>query len=176
MFALSLRRVALPFLGLSLSVLTLAGIAAAQYPPAVGSGQVSRSTLKRCQCTQFTGDGFVPGERVTVTDNGKVVATVTVGRDGAFRVKVCFDERTAEGRHELRGAGASRAVSSVADVRGDTCFARDDEVHAGTFDRIPTTGTGIAIPALLTGFGAVTTGSAALYAARRRRRAAWQPS
>jgi hypothetical protein len=114
--------------------------AAAQYPPVVGNGRVTRSEVKQCQCTQFSGDGFEPGTTITVYDkpaNGaeRVVATVTADNKGGFKVKVCFDEKSPEGEHTLiaRGIQAggedAREVRATVRVEGTSCFGKGDEVH-----------------------------------------------
>jgi len=128
--------------GILLLTLTLgtAVPAAAQYPPVVGNGRVTRSEVKQCQCTQFSGDGFEPGTTITVVDRGpngaeRVVATVTADDRGGFKVKVCFDEKSQEGRHTLiaRGIEAggedAREVRATVQVEGTTCFGKGDEVH-----------------------------------------------
>lgn len=111
----------------------------AQYPPTVGNGRVTRSEVKQCQCTLFSGDGFLPGTTVTVTDRGptgapKVVATVTADSKGGFKVKVCFDEKSVPGKHTLaaKGTGADgkpREVRATVTVDGSVCFGKGDEVH-----------------------------------------------
>lgn len=128
--------------GILLLTLTLgtAVPATAQYPPVVGNGRVTRSEVKQCQCTQFSGDGFEPGTTITVIDrspNGaeRVVATVTADDRGGFKVKVCFDEKSQEGQHTLvaRGIEAggedAREVRATVQVEGTTCFGKGDEVH-----------------------------------------------
>lgn len=126
--------------GILLLTLTALGGAAAhaQYPPTVGAGRVTRSDLKQCQCTQFSGDGFTPGTPVTVVDRGPdgiehVVATVTADDKGGFKVKVCFDSTSAEGTHTLvaRGTDAAGAHEDRATVTvgGSVCNSRADEVH-----------------------------------------------
>lgn len=128
--------------GILLLTLTLgtAVPAAAQYPPVVGNGRVTRSEVKQCQCTQFSGDGFEPGTTITVVDRGpngaeRVVATVTADDKGGFKVKVCFDESSQEGRHTLiaRGIEAggedAREVRATVQVEGTACFGKGDEVH-----------------------------------------------
>lgn len=158
-------------------LLSFATAATAQYPPTVGNGAVNRSTVKQCQCVQFSGDGFEPGSQVTITDNGVVVARVTADSQGRFRHRVCFDERSAQGEHELRGSGTNpsggaHVVRAVVTVRGDTCFRRGDEVNdESEFREFPATGAGTTVPALLLGFGLVATGSGVVFLARRRRRA-----
>lgn len=114
-------------------------VAAAQYPPTVGNGRVTRSEVKQCQCTQFSGDGFAPGATVTILDRGptgpaKVVATVTADSKGGFKVRVCFDEKSAPGEHTLiaRGKqadGRQREVRANVRIEGTACFGDDDEVH-----------------------------------------------
>lgn len=149
----------------------------AQYPPTAGNGEVNRSTVKRCQCVLFSGDGFAPGSQVTITDNGVFVARVVADGRGRFRHRVCWDERQGEGRHDLLASGANvsggthEARASVI-VRGDTCFRRGDEIHDERFFRdFPRTGAGTTVPALLLGFGLVTAGSGIVFVARRRRTA-----
>jgi hypothetical protein len=193
-------------IGILMVVLTL-GVAAvpasAQYPPVVGNGRVTRSEVKQCQCTQFSGDGFEPGTVVTITDKGpkgpaRVVATVTADSRGEFRVKVCFDEKSAEGKHTLtatgtqRGGGA-REVRATVTVKGSVCFAKGDEVHnpnaiggedddeqgrggtdgdgptVGGVGALPRTGTGYVLPGLMLGFLLVATGTGVVHLTRRRR-------
>lgn len=155
-----------------------AGAANAQYPPTVGTGNVNRSTVKKCQCVIFSGDGFAPGSPVTITDNGRFVARVTADRRGTFRHRVCFDEKRAEGRHDLLAtgtnpSGGAHEVRATVFVRGDTCFRRGDEIHDESLWRdLPRTGAGSTVPALLLGFGLVTTGSGVLFVAKHRRRLA----
>ena len=129
-------------LGTLVLVLTLGAAvpaAQAQYPPTVGSGRVTRSELKQCQCTLFTGDGFEPGSSVLILDRGpdgiaRPLGTATVDHKGEFRFKACFDENDDEGTHRLlaRGTGANgapREVSATVRVEGTICFRKGDEVH-----------------------------------------------
>src|SRR3712207_5221173 len=117
-------------LGALLAVLVIGGAAPAwaQYPPTVGAGRVTRSTLKQCQCTQFSGDGFKPGSTVTIVDqhpdgSEHTIRTVVVDSKGSFKTKVCFDEHAPQGSHRLIGrgqdkAGNPREVHAVVVVRG----------------------------------------------------------
>ncbi len=127
--------------GILLLTLTAMGgsTAHAQYPPSVGAGRVTRSEVKQCQCTQFSGDGFTPGTPVTIVDrdpNGDehLVTTVTADDKGGFKVKVCFDDTSLEGEHTLvaRGTDAEGAHEDRATVTvsGTVCYGRNDEVHA----------------------------------------------
>jgi LPXTG-motif cell wall-anchored protein len=161
----------------------VATTAAAQYPPTVGAGRVSRSELKKCQCTQFSGDGFAPGSSVSVVDvrpdgSEHVVATVTADAKGEFRHKVCFDQASQEGTHTLvaRGtdsAGGAHEDRAVVVVKGTVCYGRDDEVHGTRFERgsggLPRTGSDVVLPALLLGLTLVVAGSGIVYTVRRRR-------
>jgi hypothetical protein len=111
----------------------------AQYPPTVGNGRVTRSELKKCQCTQFTGDGFQPGTEVTIVDKDPagiehVVGTATADNKGGFKIKVCFDEQAAQGDHTLiaRGAapgGGAHEDRATVHVEGTNCFGKGDEIH-----------------------------------------------
>lgn len=129
-------------LGILVLVLTLGAAvpaAQAQYPPTVGAGRVSRSQLKQCQCTLFTGDGFEPGSSVLILDRGpdgvtRPLGTATVGNNGTFRFKACFDEHDEQGTHTLIGRGtgsngAPREVRATVRVEGTICFRKGDEVH-----------------------------------------------
>lgn len=130
-------------LGTLVLVLTLGWMvpaAHAQYPPTVGAGRVSRSELKQCQCTLFTGDGFEPGSTVPIFDRGpdgvtRAIGSTTADNRGAFRFKVCFDEHDDEGTHTLigRGTGADgrpREVRATVRVQGNTCYRKGDEIHS----------------------------------------------
>lgn len=111
----------------------------AQYPPTVGNGRVTRSEVKQCQCVQFSGDGFEPGTTVTVVDRDaagleRVVGTATVDAKGGFKLRVCFDEQSAQGEHTLIGRGVqpdggAREVRATVTVEGTVCFSNADEVH-----------------------------------------------
>ena len=111
----------------------------AQYPPTVGSGRVTRSELKQCQCTQFSGDGFAPGTTVVVVDRGpdgveRTLGTATADERGRFRFKACLGENAAEGTHTLIGRGVNesggpREVSATVRVAGSVCFRKGDEMH-----------------------------------------------
>jgi LPXTG-motif cell wall-anchored protein len=174
-------------LGALVAVLVLAVGAApswAQYPPAVGAGKVTRSNLKQCQCTQFSGDGFAPGARIVITDTApdgsrKNVGTAVADGNGSFTIKVCFDENSPEGTHTLTGRGKGvdgkqREVHSTVVVKGSVCYKKGDEIHGERFERprgsggLPTTGSDSTIPALLLGFGLVVAGSGVVLVFRRR--------
>jgi LPXTG-motif cell wall-anchored protein len=156
--------------------------ALAQYPPTVGAGQVTRSTLKQCQCTQFSGSGFAPGSSVTIVDkypdgSEHTVRTVVADSKGRFKTKVCFDQNSPEGSHTLIARGTDSAGNAHEDravvvVDGSVCFKRGDEVHGDRFGRgeggLPRTGTSTTIPALLIGFGLVVAGSGVVMVLRRR--------
>jgi LPXTG-motif cell wall-anchored protein len=158
------------------------GSAFAQYPPSVGAGKVTRSTLARCQCTQFSGEGFKPGSSVTISDEGpsgnrRAVATVVADSKGRFTTKVCFDGTSEQGAHTLvaSGAGPDGAPhddTAVVTVQGSVCDRKGDEVHGDRFDRgeggLPRTGSNTTVPALLLGFGLVVAGSGVVLVFRRR--------
>lgn len=111
----------------------------ADYPPTVGAGRVSKSELKQCQCTQFSGEGFAPGAPVTIVDrwpDGTVhrVATVTADDKGGFHYKVCFDGTSPEGSHTLTASGTEPGGGAHEDsadvvVSGSACNGKNDEVH-----------------------------------------------
>jgi hypothetical protein len=132
-------RTAVGILLLTLGAFVAAPAAHAQYPPTVGAGRVSRSELKQCQCTQFSGEGFAPGTSVTVVDEQpgggeRVVTTVTADDKGGFKVKVCFDQTAPEGEHTLvaRGAGTDGGAHedrATVTVQGSVCNGKNDEVH-----------------------------------------------
>lgn len=125
---------------LAITLGTALPAAHAQYPPTVGSGRVTRSELKQCQCTQFSGSGFEPGTAVTIVDRGpngieRVVGTTTADAKGDFKFKVCFDEKSEQGSHTLiaRGidaeTGGAREVRATVHVEDTVCFKKGDEVH-----------------------------------------------
>lgn len=176
-------------LGALLAVLVIGGATPswAQYPPVVGAGRVTRSTLKQCQCTQFSGEGFKPGSTVTIVDrypdgSEHVVRTVVADSKGGFKTKVCFDEKSPQGSHTLIGRGvapdgSAREVHSVVVVNGSVCFKKGDEVHGDRFSRgdtggtdgeLPFSGSASTIPMLLLGFGLVVAGSGVVLVFRRR--------
>jgi LPXTG-motif cell wall-anchored protein len=156
--------------------------ALAQYPPSVGAGRVTRSAVRQCQCTQFSGEGFAPGSSVTVVDeypdgSRHAVATVVADSKGRFTAKVCFDDKSAQGAHTLIASGtdangAPHEDRAVVTVDGTNCFKQGDEVHGGRFDRgeggLPRTGSDTTVPALLLGFGLVVAGSGVVLVFRRR--------
>jgi LPXTG-motif cell wall-anchored protein len=171
------------------AVVALGGATApawAQYPPTVGAGKVTRSTVKQCQCTQFSGDGFAPGSPVTIVDqypdgSEHVVRTVVADSKGSFKTKVCFDQNSPQGRHTLIARGTDRQGNAHEDratvvVNGYICFQRGDEVHGDRFSRggdgdgsgLPRTGSATTVPALLLGFGLVVAGSGVVLVFRRR--------
>ncbi len=140
--------------------LALAPAASAQYPPTVGNGRVSRSSVGPGGCVTFTGDGFAPNTPVTVTDNNETVGTVTTSPTGTFSIEVCPEVL---GVHILRGTGktptgATRVVVAQVRVLGS---------------RLPSTGSAndtdqtVAIGASL-----VIAGAGAILVAQRRRRVA----
>jgi LPXTG-motif cell wall-anchored protein len=163
-------------------LVTGATAAFAQYPPSVGAGRVTRSAMKQCQCTTFSGDGFKPGSSVTITDeypdgSRHAVATVVADSKGRFTTKVCYDEKSAQGAHTLIASGTDANGNphedrAVVNVHGTTCFMQGDEVHGSRFDRgeggLPRTGTNTTVPALLLGFGLVVAGSGVVLVFRRR--------
>jgi hypothetical protein len=139
-----LVRTGIGILLLMLGALWVGPAAHAQYPPTVGAGRVSRSELKQCQCTLFSGDGFVPGTPVAIVDEGpdgtsRIVATVTADDKGGFKEKVCFDSASAQGGHTLvaqgtePGGGAHEDRASVT-VAGSVCNTKSDEVHPKVSD------------------------------------------
>ncbi|HEU0131834.1 MAG TPA: LPXTG cell wall anchor domain-containing protein [Mycobacteriales bacterium] len=157
--------------------------ALAQYPPSVGAGKVTRSELKQCQCTNFSGEGFAPGASITITDvypdgSRHVVQTVVADSKGGFKTKVCFDEHAPQGRHTLvargdaAGGKGKHEVRSDVTVAGSVCYQKGDEVHGTRFERgtggLPKTGSDTTVPALLLGFGLVVAGSGVVLVYRRR--------
>ncbi|HVF04200.1 MAG TPA: hypothetical protein VNA20_05115 [Frankiaceae bacterium] len=185
-------------LGTLVLVLTLGGTvpaAQAQYPPTVSAGRVSRSEVKQCQCTMFTGDGFAPNSSVAIYDRGpdgveEFLGTATTDNRGTFRFKACFDENDDQGSHTLIGRGTGvdgrpREVRATVDLEDSACVAKGDgpdgngngngpdtDVGAGRDNRgngLPRTGAEYVLPGLLLGFLLVVTGSGAVHIARRRR-------
>lgn len=137
--------------------LALGAPAQAQYEPEVGNGTVTKSQPKKGECITFSGDGFLPGTTVTITDNGANLGTATAGADGGFDFEYCA---SVLGVHILKGDGAdndggTRSVVATVTVLG-----------AG----LSVTGSGTTMPALLIGVGLVATGSGALAFGLRRRR------
>lgn len=170
----------------------------AQYPPTVGSGRVTRSEFKQCQCTQFSGEGFAPGSTVVVVDRGpdgkeRRLGTAVADAQGRFKFKACLDEHAAEGEHTLIGRGEQpdgkrREVRANVRVEGSVCYRQGDEVHGpnvvgGDDDeetpgggnggtggvKLPRTGADYVLPGLLLGFALVAMGTAVVHLTRRRR-------
>ena len=148
-------RSALGTVVLTLVLGTVAPAAHAQYPPTVGAGRVTRSDMKQCQCTQFSGDGFAPGSTVVVVDRGpdgieRPVGTTTADSKGEFKFKVCLDEKAPQGEHTLiaRGSapsGLPREVRANVRLDGSVCYRKGDEIHNpnvidGDEDEQPDTG------------------------------------
>lgn len=102
-------------------VLGPAALAAGPYPPpAAGSGTMDPGRIGQGECATFAGDGFAPGETVTITDNGRPVGTTTADDRGRFSYRYCASSATRPGRHVLEATGATsgRSVSAVVIVTG----------------------------------------------------------
>jgi hypothetical protein len=140
------------------AVMLLASPAAAQYPD-VADIAVSDTTLA-CPGEDFTisGEGFLPGETVTIFFDGEEVASVTAGDDGTFTVTITVPDAAA-GSHTVTAVGEESGGDASATV---TCVAGAAVAFTGANISV-----GLILVAALIAVGAV-----ALYAGRRRSRSA----
>lgn len=143
-------------------------VASAQYGVDVANARVSRSRVCQGECVVFSGDGFRANSTVTITDNGRVVATVRTNAAGRFTYQLCFDDDAAVGRHEIRGTGVNpQGGARVVRAFVDVCAKSKSGAGGKGLTR---TGTDVLLPALGMGFLLVLIGAVALFLARRRHR------
>jgi len=110
-----MRRVA-AVVGMMLAILALGGGAGAQtYPPDVASISVSDATLSCPQPFTVSGDGFVPGDTVTVTFDGESIGSATVDEQGEFSVEVTAPDAAA-GSHTVTASNSDSASATVSCV------------------------------------------------------------
>jgi len=121
-----LRVVSVALLGLLAApavALTPATAAGPYPPPSSGSASVNPSRIKAGQCTTFSGDGFAPGASVVVRDDGVPAGSATAGRNGAFRLRLCYGTDARTGQHVISGTGRTpegpaQTVSAVLTITG----------------------------------------------------------
>ncbi|HUR13617.1 MAG TPA: hypothetical protein VM097_03900 [Mycobacteriales bacterium] len=125
--------------GLLLALLALLGgpaaLAAGPYPPpSSGSGQVDPSRIRHGECATFTGDGFTPGEPITITDNGTPIGTVVADSQGRFSYRYCPTSSARPGRHVLgaRGSVSGMYVTAVVIITGVKQSASQPAAAQGT--------------------------------------------
>jgi hypothetical protein len=98
-----------------------AALAAGPYPPpSSGSGAVTPSRIQHGECATFTGDGFTPGEAVTVTDDGTRIGVTVADSQGRFSYRYCASSEARTGRHVLgaRGSVSGMYVTAVLVITG----------------------------------------------------------
>jgi hypothetical protein len=108
-------------LGIGLmSVTTLGGVAAAQENddddyPEVASIAVSDATLSCPQPFTVSGDGFEPGDTVTITFDGESIGSATVDDQGEFSADVTAPDAAA-GSHTVTASNSDSAKATVSCV------------------------------------------------------------
>lgn len=136
----------------------LAPAATAQYPPTNSTGRVSAGRVEPGGCVTFSGDGFLAGTDIAISDNGTPVRTVQASATGTFSTSVC---PTVLGVHILRATGT-----------GTTGEERTVTAEVTVVESLAATGASNVLPTVGAGAGLVALGSGIVYLARRRRRVA----
>jgi hypothetical protein len=98
-----------------------AALAAGPYPPpSSGSGAVTPSRIQHGECATFTGDGFTPGETITITDDGTRIGVAVADSQGRFSFRYCASSEARTGRHVLgaRGSVSGMYVTAVLVITG----------------------------------------------------------
>jgi hypothetical protein len=98
-----------------------AALAAGPYPPpSSGSGSVTPSRIQHGECATFTGNGFTPGEPITITDNGTRIGVAVADSQGRFSYRYCPGFEAKTGRHVLgaRGTVSGLYVTAVVIITG----------------------------------------------------------
>lgn len=101
--------------GITFGVVLMSGIGAASAapypPPATGEGKASPSRVKQGHCTNFSGDGFLPGSQVEIFDDATRYGNTTADNSGGFGSRVCFAGDARVGSHVLSARGLNNAVT-----------------------------------------------------------------
>lgn len=143
---------------------------AAPYPAGEPAGSVSDGTVVPGEQFFFTGDGFLPGETVSITityaNGNSVTEEVTAAADGTFSLPIT---PSGTGTITLSATGLTSGVvvTSSVQVLGDATDDGDDVA-------LPVTGSSgrtLAI-AIYGGVGAIVAGAAMLWLTTMRRRRA----
>lgn len=134
------------------------------YPPGRCKLALSRTFAERTGTFSASGDGFVPGETVTLTIAGQQVKTVLAGADGTFSTTLVVPASAPIGPTEVRAISDTQVLSAAFEVVASGAAAPGTSA-AGTLPRTGTEVAGIGgAGALLIGIGTV-----AVVLSRRRR-------
>lgn len=137
-----------------------------QYPPGRCQLALSQAAGQRGDTFQATGNGFVPGEQVSLSLGRQPLTTATADANGAFAATLTVPADAAIGRTEVLAAGQSQQLSAAFEVLGDNAAAA--AAPSRSSGTLPRTGAELAAIGL---FGVVlTVGGALLVQATRRRR------
>jgi antitoxin (DNA-binding transcriptional repressor) of toxin-antitoxin stability system len=164
------RFLALLFVALVATAVAPSVASAEPYPAGEPAASVSTGTTTEGGSVTFSGSGFEPGETITITVDGVVVATVTASSDGTFSVRL---KLSSVGTANLVATGESSGVtaSSTVTVKAKTVSkaGSDDES-----DGLPTTGMSARrmVIAVSVGTAALIVGASLIWLSyvRRRRR------
>lgn len=137
-----------------------------QYPPGKCQLRLDRNAGAPGETVAVSGDGFVPGSRVNIVMGGTTLATVTADPEGRVATSVVIPPDLAAGPYDVvatgpAAAGGTHVLSASFTVGG---------AAAPTRGRLPRTGSSSPLPLVLVSGSLVLVGSAAVLAARRRRR------
>lgn len=82
------------------------------YPPGRCRLELSRTFAERSGSVSATGDGFVPGEAITLSIAGRNVAELTAGPDGTFSATFTVPADAPLGATQVRATSATQVLSS----------------------------------------------------------------
>lgn len=134
------------------------------YPPGRCKLALSQTFAERTGTFSASGDGFVPGETVTLTIAGQQIKSVVAGPDGTFSTTLVVPASAPIGPTEVRAISETQVLSAAFEVVASAAAAPGISA-AGSLPRTGTEVAGIGgAGALLVGVG-----TAAVILARRRR-------
>lgn len=138
-----------------------------QYPPGRCQLALSKTFAERTGIVAATGDGFVPGETVTLSIGGRKLAELTAGSDGAFSTTFTVPADAALGATQVRAASATQVLSANFEVVGSAAAAAPAGTGSGSLPRTGTELAGLGGAGILL----IGVGTAAVMMARRRKAA-----
>lgn len=86
------------------------------YPPGRCRLELSRTFAERSGAVSATGDGFVPGEAITLSVAGRNVAELTAGPDGTFSTTFTVPADAPLGATQVRATSATQVLSANFEV------------------------------------------------------------
>ena len=136
------------------------------YPPGRCRLALNRNFAEQGGVVGASGDGFVPGERVTITIAGQQVKSLTAGSDGTFATDLVVPASAPLGDVEVRAFSGTHALTANLEVVAAAGGAA--QAAPASSGMLPRTG-GEMVGLGVAGAGLIGVGAAAVVMTRRRK-------